>query len=81
MMDTRISHTPDPTTPIVMICLFCMNVCYGDRKTVHVHPTKYPMMNKPCPLCQVPLQLIGLHPGAWGGSIIIGIESEYPKDS
>jgi len=80
-METRKSHTPDPESPIVMICLFCLNFAYGDRKVVHVHPKKYPMMNRPCPLCQVPLQLLGLHPGAWAGSLILGIEPEDLIDS
>ena len=80
-METKRNRAIDPSSPIMMICLFCMNFFYGDRKVVHVHPKKYPMMDKPCPLCQIPLQLLGSHPGAWGGSFVVGIEPAEPRDS
>ena len=72
MISCKIRDSIGSDTPLLLVCLFCMNVFYGKRGEVKVDPVLFPMVNKPCPICDSQLQLWGLHPGAWGGIRVEG---------
>jgi hypothetical protein len=59
----------DPASPLVLVCLFCDNIFFGKRGEVFPVMEQIPTVNRECPLCKdIPLQILGLHPGAWSGT-------------
>ena len=67
-MDYCANRKVDPSSPLILICLFCENIFFGKRGEVAVDLEQAPAVKRECPLCkEIPLQLLGLHPGAWAG--------------
>ena len=67
-METKLNRKPDPNSPMLLLCLMCDNIFYGNRAQVFLDPVFYPKVNRDCPICGAPRQLLGAHPGAWGGT-------------
>jgi hypothetical protein len=80
-MDIKTNRKVDPESPVMLICVFCENFFYGKRGQVSIDPFFYPKVNKDCPICESPLQILGAHPGAWSGSFVVGIEPTEPMDA
>jgi hypothetical protein len=72
-MEAPLNRGIDPSSPLMLICLFCNNIFFSKREVIFPLMDKLPMVNWDCPLCKdIPLQILGLHPGAWSGNQVVG---------